>query len=94
VLVREREALQIIMEQKIRVLVQSIAAASESVLITSPVGANTTTGSSSSAAVTAQAQAAMLKDIGALSRLVQASITALRNANNAPGSMPTTVTKR
>jgi type IV pilus biogenesis protein CpaD/CtpE len=67
------------MEQKIRVLVQSIAQASDSVL---------TSQYPSSSPGLAGAQAAMAKDIAALSRLVQASITALRNANTPVISVP------
>jgi hypothetical protein len=73
-LVKEREAVQTIMEQKIKVLVQSIAQSSGGVLQAGE-GRN----------VNPLAASALTKDVAALQRLVNASIAALRNAaSNTP----------
>jgi uncharacterized UBP type Zn finger protein len=73
---KKREAVQTIMEQKIKVLVQGIAISASSVL-------------QSGYPVTGQvavAANALTKDVAALQRLVNASIAALRNAaSNNPG---------
>ena len=75
-LVKEREAVQTIMEQKIKVLVQSIAQASGGVLQAGE-GRN----------VNPLAASALAKDVAALQRLVNASIAALRNAaSSAPAA--------
>ena len=77
-LVKEREAVQTIMEQKIKVLVQSIAQSSGGVLQQAQQGNGGSVASSSAAQ-------ALTKDVAALQRLVNASIAALRNAaSNAP----------
>ena len=72
-LVKEREAVHTIMEQKIKVLVQSIAQSAGGVL--QGGGPN--------------AAQALTKDVAALQRLVNASIAALRNAaSNNPNPSP------
>ena len=72
-LVKEREAVQTIMEQKIKVLVQSIAQSSGGVL------------QGEGRSVNPLAASALSKDVAALQRLVNASIAALRNAaSNTP----------
>ena len=72
-LVKEREAVQTIMEQKIKVLVQSIAASSSG-FISGQASIHGQTASNNPAAQ------ALTKDVAALQRLVNASIAALRNA--------------
>jgi hypothetical protein len=67
-LIKEREAVQTIMEQKIKVLVQSVAQAAAAL-----TGENPEVASSSSGV-------ALSKDLTALTRLVNASIAALKNA--------------
>jgi kinesin family protein 3/17 len=75
-LVKEREAVHTIMEQKINVLVRSVSQAVNSVLQSSPeIGVST-------------AGMALAKDVAALQRLVNASIAALRNANGGSGGPP------
>lgn len=69
ILVKEREAVHTIMEQKIRILVQSVSQAMSVVLRSSPQ----TPGS---------AALALSKDVASLERLVNASISALRHAAN------------
>ena len=69
ILVKEREAVHTIMEQKIRILVQSVSQAMTVVLRSSPQ----TPGS---------AALALSKDVASLERLVNASISALRHAAN------------
>lgn len=71
-LVKEREAVQTIMEQKIKVLVQSVAQAANAVI----------GGSIASTNPQSLAAQALTKDVAALQRLVNASIAALRNAAN------------
>jgi archaellum component FlaC len=71
-LVKEREAVQTIMEQKIKVLVQSVAQAANAVVA----------GNIASTNPQASAAQALTKDVAALQRLVNASIAALRNAAN------------
>jgi hypothetical protein len=63
-LTKEREAVHTIMEQKIKVLVESVANSVSAVLQTNP----------------SPAGSALSKDVAALQRLVNASIAALRNA--------------
>ena len=63
-LTKEREAVHTIMEQKIKVLVESVANSVSAVLMTTP----------------SPAGSALSKDVAALQRLVNASIAALRNA--------------
>jgi kinesin family protein 3/17 len=63
-LTKEREAVHTIMEQKIKVLVESVANSVSAVLQTTP----------------SPAGSALSKDVAALQRLVNASIAALRNA--------------
>jgi hypothetical protein len=72
-LVKEREAVQTIMEQKIKVLVQSIAASSSGFI-------NGQASLHGQAASNNPAAQALTKDVAALQRLVNASIAALRNA--------------
>jgi kinesin family protein 3/17 len=73
-LIKEREAVQTIMEHKIKVLVQSVAQAAGSLLSTLPPEAGSF-----------PASQALTKDVSSLQRLVNASIAALRNAaNNTP----------
>lgn len=67
ILVKEREAVQTIMEHKIKVLVQNVAQASLGIINVIPPTA-------------ASAGQAFGKDVVALQRLVNASIAALRNA--------------
>lgn len=76
-LVKEREAVQTIMENKIKVLVQSVAQAANAVVASSPASMSQQ-GSSAAQALT--------KDVAALQRLVNASIAALRNAAATNGS--------
>ena len=71
-LVREREAVQTIMEQKIKVLVQSVSNALD-VVLHDEVGPGKSRDG-------AEAREALGKDVSALQRLVNASIQALRNA--------------
>ena len=75
-LVKEREAVTTIMEQKIKVLVQSVAQN-----VAAVIGQHPSVGGSESSA-------ALNKDLVALQRLVGASIAALKNAaaNNGGGS--------
>ncbi len=73
-MVKEREAVQTIMEHKIKVLVQSVAQATGAVVGSTPVGGT-------------PAGQALAKDVAALQKLVNASIAALRNAaNNSSGA--------
>jgi hypothetical protein len=74
ILTREREAVQTIMELKIKVLVQSVANALQAVLLGAPSGGG-------------QAGDALSKDVSALLRLVNASIAALKNAST-PSTSP------
>ena len=80
-LVREREAVHTIMEQKIKVLVQGIAQSVGVVLQGGYLGG----AQHGQSGVAVQA---LTKDVAALQRLVNASIAALRNAasNSAPGA--------
>lgn len=75
VLVKEREAMHTIMEQKIKVLVQSVASVVGAVLQSAPMNGGA-------------AGQALTRDVAALQRLVNASIAALRNAAAANGGMP------
>eukprot|EP01039_Chlorochromonas_danica_P003770 gene3770-4120_t len=72
-LVKEREAVQTILEHKIKVLVQSVAQTATAVVNTVAVNGS-------------PAGQALTKDVAALQRLVNASIAALRNA--AAGAPP------
>lgn len=69
-LVKEREAVQTIMEQKIKVLVQSVAQATNTIMQSNGNGN----------AVQGNMVQSLTKDVAALQRLVNASIAALRNA--------------
>ena len=73
ILVKEREAVQTIMEHKIKVLVQNVAQASFGIINMIPPSA-------------ASSGQAFSKDVVALQRLVNASIAALRNAATAGAS--------
>jgi len=75
VLVKEREAMHTIMEQKIKVLVQSVASVVGAVLQSAPQSGGA-------------AGQALTRDVAALQRLVNASIAALRNAAAANGNIP------
>eukprot|EP01038_Epipyxis_sp_PR26KG_P009987 gene9987-13438_t len=79
-LVKEREAVQTIMEHKIKVLVQSVAQAANTVISTIPPNAPNTTATQS-----------LIKDVASLQRLVNASIAALRNAAAATSSNSSTI---
>jgi hypothetical protein len=70
-LVKEREAVTTIMEQKIKVLVQNVAQSVSEVVSTNPQVGGTAPG------------VALTKDLQALQRLVGASIAALKNAASA-----------
>lgn len=79
-LVREREAVHTIMEQKIKVLVQSIARSAGGVLQNNGMAPGPDSAGN-----------ALSKDVAALQRLVNASIAALKNAAsgaNAPPPVP------
>ena len=81
-LVKEREAVQTIMEQKIKVIVQNVAQAASTLISTNPQLSGTPT------------EAALNKELTALQRLVNASIVALKNAaaagsNSSTASTPT-----
>eukprot|EP01036_Dinobryon_divergens_P025238 gene25238-33764_t len=74
-LVKEREAVQTIMEHKIKVLVQSVAQAAANMMAASNAGTvNRTAGQD------------LTKDLSALQRLVNASIAALKNAASSDSS--------
>lgn len=77
-LVKEREAVTTIMEQKIKVLVQNVAQSVSEVVSSNPQVGGTAPG------------VALTKDLQALQRLVGASIAALKNAASASagGSTP------
>ena len=80
-LVREREAVHTIMEQKIKVLVQGIAQSAGAVVQSGGFAAHQ--------GQTGVAVQALAKDVAALQRLVNASIAALRNAaSNNTSSLP------
>jgi len=82
-LVREREAVHTIMEQKIKVLVQGIAQSAGAVVQSGGFAAHQ--------GQTGVAVQALAKDVAALQRLVNASIAALRNAasnNSNTSSLP------
>jgi len=73
-LIKERDAVQTIMEHKIKLLVQNVAQSASAVVNGSPQIASTAPGQ------------ALSKDLVALQRLVNASIAALRNAAAASSS--------
>eukprot|EP01035_Chromulina_nebulosa_P016848 gene16848-22333_t len=77
-LVKEREAVQTIMEQKIKVLVQSVAQATTAVVSSTAANGVTNNSQFNSSNVVQT----LSKDVAALQRLVNASIAALRNAAN------------
>ena len=81
-LIKEREAVHTIMEQKIGVLVQSVSQAVATVLQNSPQSGSSPSGIT------------LAKDIAALQRLVNASIAALRNAASSSNSPTMETTKR
>jgi hypothetical protein len=91
-LVREREAVQTIMEQKIKVLVQRVSSALDAVLredhrhvhavaLVSGPGPGPGPGLETRAgSLASEAREALCRDVSSLQRLVDASILALRNA--------------
>lgn len=80
-LVKEREAVTTIMEQKIKVLVQSVAQSVSAVVSSNPEVGGSAAGQ------------ALSKDLHALQRLVGASIAALKNAaNSTPAPVSTAST--
>jgi hypothetical protein len=70
-LAKERKAIQTIMDQKVKVLLGSVTASATSVLQASDEDV-----------LRSKAGQALVKDMSALTRLVQAAITALKNAEN------------
>ena len=73
---KERDAMHTIMEQKIKILVESVAKTVSTVLQSSPQNGGV-------------AGLSLSKDVAALQRLVNASIAALRNAHSQSSNLPT-----
>jgi hypothetical protein len=86
-LVKDRDAVQTILEHKIKVLVQSVAQAAFAVISSSPQGASAIGQSLSQVMCFYLFRhcilSSFLQDVQALQKLVNASIAALRNAANA-----------
>ena len=73
-LVKERKAIRTIMESKVKILVNSVAASAHAVLNESASNIESTQGQ------------ALAKDLSALKRLVHAAVTALANADDGAGN--------